>query len=463
MPGLFQGLEIGKRALLTNQVYLQTIGHNIANVDTPGYTRQRVQIGATYPEFSAFGAVGTGVTVENIRQVRDLFLGQQFRQQNKSLGQWQYKQKVLAQVESLFNEPNDNTLQDRLNNFWNSWDDLAKNPNATNREQVVSNASLMVEQFQSLSRDLERLRQSVDGDLVSYTTEVNRLSSEIASVNRQIIASEVDGTEASDLRDRRDQMIDELSSIVDVNTIQMSNGGVRVLIGSMEIVAGSDSIPIETRTVNVDGKVSHDLVWKGTKVVIKNINGQLKGLLDTRDEVIPRYQNELDTLASTIITRVNEVHRSGYGLDGSTGLDFFDPRFTDAATMRLNEDITVAPEKIAASGTGAVGDGSIALAIQDLRNQRVMINGTTSINDYYDGLIGKLGVESHQAESYTDNFTLLVNQTQNAQQSVEGVSLDEEMANMIKFQHAYDAAARVITTMDQALDTVISGMGIVGR
>ncbi len=463
MPGLFAGLEIGKRALLTNQVYLQTIGHNIANVNTPGFTRQRVEIGATYPESNSYGMVGTGVTVENVRQIRDLFLGNQFRQENKALGQWTYKEKILSQIESLFSEPNDNTLQDRLNGFWNAWDDLSKNPNATNREQVISTATLMVENFQTLSKDLERLRLSIDSDLVSYTTEVNRLTSEIASVNRQIISSEVDGSEASDLRDRRDQMIDELSSIVDVNTIDMGNGGVRVLIGALEVVTGTDSMPIETRTINDNGKVSHDLVWKGTKVSIKNINGQLKGLMDARDEMVPRYQDELDQLASTVITKVNEVHRTGYGLDGSTGLDFFDPRFTDAATMRINQDLLVAPEKIAASASGAVGDGSVALAIQNIRNERIMIGGTTSINDYYDGLIGKLGVESHQASSYMDNYTLLVNQIQNARQSVEGVSLDEEMANMIKFQHAYDAAARVITSMDDALDTVISRMGMVGR
>jgi len=194
-----------------------------------------------------------------------------------------------------------------------------------------------------------------------------------------------------------------------------------------------------------------------------NVDGQLKGLFDARDDMIDRYQTELDTIASTIIDRVNAVHRSGYGLDGSTGLDFFDPNYRTAAGIRINQNLERSPDKIAASAGGEVGDGSIALAIQSLRNERVLINNTTTINDYYDSLIGKLGIESNQAVSFSENYELLVSQIENSRQSVEGVSLDEEMANMIKFQHAYDAAARVITTMDEALDTVISRMGIVGR
>jgi len=463
MPGLFQGLEIGKRALSASQTYLQTISHNIANVNTPGYSRQRVTISSTYPEQNAFGAVGTGVAVRDIRQVKDLFLGDQFRQESKALGQWTYKEKILSQIESLFSEPSDNTLADRLNGFWNSWDDLSKDPTATNRQAVLGAATQMVDSFHTLSRDLGRLRQSIDSDLNSYASEINRLTAAIANVNQQVVTQEVDGTTANDLRDRRNVMIDELATLIDVNTIEQVNGGVRVMIGAMELVNGPESQQLEAVATNKDGRVSHELVWRGTSVQIKNVDGQLKGLFDARDDMIDRYQTELDTIASTIIDRVNAVHRSGYGLDGSTGLDFFDPNYRTAAGIRINQNLERSPDKIAASAGGEVGDGSIALAIQSLRNERVLINNTTTINDYYDSLIGKLGIESNQAVSFSENYELLVSQIENSRQSVEGVSLDEEMANMIKFQHAYDAAARVITTMDEALDTVISRMGIVGR
>jgi len=457
------GLEIGKRALLSHQVNLQTIGHNIANVNTPGYSRQRVTISSTYPSETAAGLVGTGVTVEDIRHVRDLFLGDQYRQENKTLGQWTYKQKILSQVESLFAEPNDNTLADRLNEFWDSWDDLSKNPNATNREGVIGAARLLTESFHTLARDINKLRDSVDADLATYTSQINQTTGEIAALNRQIVTQEVDGSRASDLRDRRNQLIDELSSLLDVNTIEDANGAVRVMVGAMEIVTGLDTIPIATRILNDNGRMTHELVWRNTAVELKNVNGELKGLLDTRDKIIPGYLQELGALARTLVEQVNAVHRTGYGLDGSTGLNFFDSRYTDAESIRINEDLVAAPHRIAASASGEVGDGSITLAVQNLRNERVMASGTTTINDYYSSLVGQLGVEAHQATSFAENSALLVHQIESARQAVQGVSLDEEMANMVKFQHAYDAAARVITTMDEALDTVISRMGVVGR
>ncbi len=463
MPGLMSGLEVGKRALLSHQIYLQTIGHNIANVNTPGYTRQRVNIGATYPSDSPVGQIGTGITVQDIRHVKDLFLGDQWRQENKSLGQWQYKEKILSQIESLVNEPNDNTLADRLNGFWDAWDGLSQNPTATNREAVLGATTLLVDSFHTLSKDLTKLRDSIDRDLGTYTSQINRLTTEIAAVNRQIATGEVDGSSANDLRDRRDLMIDELSALVDVNTIPADNGMVRVTIGAMEVVDGTDSLPIDTETINKNGVKENRLVWRGTNIEIKNVNGELKGLLDSRDNIVPGYIDQLDHLAAKIIESVNALHRTGYGLDGSTGLDFFDSRFTDARSIRVNQDLINSPDRIGASGSGEPGDGTVALEIQNLRNERIMINGTTSFNDYYDAMVGNLGVESHEAQAFAENYQILVQQIENAKQSVEGVSLDEEMANMIKFQHAYDAAARVITTMDEALDTVISRMGIVGR
>ncbi len=463
MPGLFQGLEIGKRAMAANQIYLQTIGHNIANVNTPGYTRQRVSISPSFPEDAAFGQIGSGVTVNDVRNVRDLFLGRQYRESQKEFGQWAYKEKILSQIESLFAEPTDNTISDRLNNFWNAWDDLSKNPTATTRESLIGATQLLLNSFHDLSTQLNSLRSAVDNDMVMMVDDINRKSVEIANLNQQIKMQELDGTRANDLRDIRDQLIDELSVLVDVNTIEQKNGEVRVFIGSLEIVNGSDTLPIGTEVYNEDGQVLHRLVWQGTSVGIKNINGQLKGLMDTRDKVIPQYLTKLDTLAASVVDQVNTVHRSGYGLNGSTGINFFDPRYRTASMIRLNEAIEQSPELIAASSSGAVGDGSNALAIQALRNQRVMLNGTTTINDYYNSIVGSLGVETQQATSFSENFELVVQQVKNARESVQGVSLDEEMANMIKFQHAYDAAARVITTMDQALEVVISRMGIVGR
>lgn len=463
MPGLFQGLEIGKRALLTHQLALQTIGHNIANVNTPGYSRQRVNIRTSYPENAQVGIVGSGVQVEDIRHIRDLFLGNRFRHENKSLGQWNYKDKILRQIESLFNEPNDNSLSDMLNDFWNSWADLATTNTISSREAIVSQAKRLSNGFHQLAGQLSALGSAVNNDLTTMTGEINSLAKEIARLNFLIQIQEAGKYNANDLRDTRDYLIDQLSSLIDVNTVEKSNGGNIVYIGAMALVDGSDALLLDIEVVNENGTPRNKLIWKGTDREVRNLNGQLKGLMEARDKIIPAYLSQLHTLAQALITEVNALHSTGFDLNGDDGINFFDTAYTDAFNIKINPLILLDPSRITASATGEVGDNSVALALNDLQNNKVMTNNALTMNEFYNGLIGKLGIEVSEAKSFSTNYELLVHQVQNARLSVEGVSLDEEMANLIKYQHAYDAAARVITTMDQALDTVINGMGIVGR
>jgi flagellar hook-associated protein 1 FlgK len=463
MPGLFQALEIGKRAVLTHQYTLQTIGHNIANVDTPGYTRQRVTISASYPQDSAAGQVGSGVQVEDIRHIRDLFLGEQYREARKSLGQWTYKQKSLSQIESIFNEPRENSLADLLNQFWDSWSELSTNSDSTNnRQMVVAQASLLVNGIHQLARKIDDLRNSLNRDVENMVQDVNRLTDEIGQLNQAILRNEAAGTRANDLRDSRDLLIDELANIIDVRTVEKANGANIVYMGAMVLVDGSDAFDVDTVAVNDKGRPMSRLVWKGTDVELTNLNGQLRGVLESRDEIVPGYLDELDELARTLVEEVNTLHASGYALDGSTGINFFDPAFADARTIRISAEVEFDANKVVASG-GIEGDNLIALALSDLRNTEVARNNTVTINDFYNGLVGKLGVETHEAQSFSSNYELLINQIDNFRQSVQGVSLDEEMANLVKAQHAYDAAARVITAMDEALDTVVFRLGTVGR
>lgn len=469
MGGLFQGLEIGKRALLSHQIILQTIGHNVANVNTPGYSRQRVNLSTHSPENSMLGPLGSGVEVTSIRQIRDLFLGEQLRDDNKLLGQWQYKSKIFNQIESLFNEPFENSLGEKLNEFWSSWAELATSDTTTARNALLGKAKELTNSFHQLSNQLENLRTSIDRDLVNFTKEINNYTKEIASLNGQIRSQELGNIRANDLRDIRDKLVDDLSMLIDVNTVEQKNGSYNVYMGAMSLVDGTDQKEVGIDVVKKKGIVKNTLIWSNTSQQLLNTNGELKGLMDVRDNIIPDYLNKLHELARTMISEVNAQHRQGYGLDGSTGINFFDDSFTDAFSIKVNGELFSDPSKIAASGAldanGRVnpGDFTNAWSIHELSDRKLMLNNSATISDFYNNLIGKLGVESREAGSFESNYKLLVNQINAAKQSVEGVSLDEEMANMIKAQHAYDAAARVITTMDQALDTVISGMGIVGR
>jgi flagellar hook-associated protein 1 len=465
MPGLFQGLEIGKRALLTNQMWLQTLGHNIANVDTPGFSRQRVTVVQTDAQYTPQGLVGTGVTATNISQVRDLFLGQQYREANKSLGQWTYKEKTMSQIESLVNEPQDGSINDLLTSFFNSWSTMATGDadSSTNRQDVLQKANQLTNSFHQLAQGLADLRVGIDKDLETYTQQINQITANIAQINQQIKGMELGGTSANDLRDQRDLLTDQLANLVDVRTQEKPNGETVVAMGGMVLVDGSSSFDIGVKAVNDSGVQIHKLVWKGTDVSLTNLNGQLYGLLQTRDQVIPGYLAELNKLSRSVVEKVNAIHTTGYGVRGTTGVAFFDPTLTDAATIKVYEEIQADPSRIAATSDSTEKNLKIALAIADLQNAPVLNGGSSTMSDFYSGLVGKLGIEAKQATSYKSNYELLVQQVDNSRQSVQGVSLDEEMANMIKYQHAYDAAARVITTMDQALETVINGMGLVGR
>lgn len=462
MAGLFQGLEVGRRALMTHQISLQTIGHNIANVDTPGYSRQRVNMTSTYPESSTLGMIGTGVSVSSVKSIKDLFLGVQFRESQKALGNWTYKDKALQQIESLFNEPQDSSLNDVLNEFWNSWSELSTNSDSSsNRNSVLATANQLVHSFKQLASSIKELRASTDSDLASMTSEVNRITAEIAQLNQSIKASELGGEHANDLRDQRDQLTDQLSSIIDVNVIDKDDGSTVVAMGSMILVDGSSKIDIDATSEVKNGQTTHHMVWKGTEVRLSNQDGQLAGLVQTRDVIIPKYLDQLNELARAVVEQVNAIHQTGYGLDGTTGVAFFDPNFTDASNIKINEEIVHDIGRISASQS-TDGDNIISLAIADLRNAEVTANSSMTINDFYTSMVGSLGVETREASSFTSNYELLSSQIDNQRQSVQGVSLDEEMTNLVKSQHAYDAAARVITAMDEALDVVIRGMGIVG-
>jgi flagellar hook-associated protein 1 FlgK len=464
MSGLFQGLDIGKRALLTHQLSMMVVGHNISNVNTPGYTRQRTLIASGLPiEFPQYN-LGTGVTAKNIKHIRDAFLTSQYRRENKSLGEWEFKDKALSQIETVFSEPHDESLGDVMNQFWTSWLDLSNNPESmAARSAVVVQSETLINTFHSLDTRLRSLRNTADADVVARVTEINQYSKQIANLNRLIVGEELTGQSANDLRDQRDHLIDKLSNLVDVTVMDNVGGSVTVYVSGLAIVEKADTFDLSTVVDTSSAQLKHDLVWKNTKTKIKVTGGQLKGLLETRDIIVPKYMDQIDQLASAIVNEVNQVHRNGTGLNGISGLNFFNGSFTTAGSIRMEQGIKNDPSNVAASISGEPGDNANALAISDLRTKMSMSFGTISISDFYNAMIGTVGVEAFEAKTFKGNFEVLLMQIENSRQSIQGVSLDEEMADMVKLQHAYNAAARIITAMDEALGTLIQGMGVVGR
>jgi flagellar hook-associated protein 1 FlgK len=404
------------------------------------------------------------VTAHSIHQVRDHFLTTQYRRENQSLGQWTYREKTLAQIETFFNEPNSDSLGDVLNEFWNSWLDLSNNPESNAaRQSVVSEANRLTNAFHNLDRQLGALRETANKDVATMVGQINEVSHQIANLNRLVVSEEIGGQRANDLRDQRDHLIDNLSRLVDVTTAEKANGSVTVYISGLAIVENADTFEIGTRVDSSGTMASNEIVWKNTKTAVKITGGEIKGLLDTRDVILPKYRDYLDDLAATIVREVNAQHATGTNLKGTSGFNFFNGSYTKAGNIRLEESIRNDSTLIAASQSGEPGDNANALAISDLRRHMTMKYGTMSITEFYTSMVSEIGVETHEAETFKGNYEVLIQQIENSRQSIQGVSVDEEMANMVRQEHAYNAAARVITFIDEALETLIQGMGIVGR
>jgi flagellar hook-associated protein 1 FlgK len=464
MYGPNVGLEIGKRALLAQQLALNLTGHNIANVNTPGFTRQQAIMTSNLPLTMPFGIVGTGVDVSEIRRVRSLFIDQQMRGETQKLGKWSFLNQTWSQIESIFSEPEDTGLSAVMDQFWSSWQDLANNPQSeAARVTVREQASILVNSFHHLSTQLSDLRDSLDESIAKMVTQINSLASQITDLNQSISTAELTGNTANDLRDRRDFLVDQLSQLVDVSVLEQPTGAITVYIGSMALVESASNLELATAVESDGSKVLHRVFFKGTGVDLEHPGGEFEGLLETRDTVVVDRQKELNVLASELAKAVNETHRQGSGAQGSTGIDFFNPETTGAADIELNTLITQNINYIAAGRNGEAGDNSNALEMAALRNKLLLKEGHATFSGYYDAVVGEIGVRTKEADSLDKNQQALISQLQNSKQSLEGVSLDEEMANMIEYEHAYAAAARVITYMDSALDTVINGMGLVGR
>lgn len=479
MSSIFFGLEIGRRGLQAQQRALDVTAHNVANANTPGYTRQEAVMAAADPipvpslhMPSGAGQLGTGVEITAIRRLRDAFIDLQIRNESRSLGYWEARQENLNKIEGIFNEPSDSGLQSVFELFWQSLEELSKNPESlAARSLVLERAQTLTETFNHLDSRLQELQQDLNATVKIKVDEINSLGRQIADLNQQILKIEVMGARANDLRDRRDLLVDQLAKIVPVQVQEDGRGVLTVTLGGCPLVQGAQL----NRLAVVDNASGlYDVVWetpKGREVAVDG--GYLGGLLEMRDDYILDLREKLDDLAAEFAKEFNVIHSRGYDLNGDQGVNFFvngekttpdniETAGITAGNIALNPELLGHPEKIAAATQIEKGDGSNALDLAGLKHQTIDGLGTT-FDDYYRSMIGVLGVDAQQAVRMKENQELLVSQLENNRQAVSGVSLDEEMINMIKFQHAYSAASRLITALDEMLEIIINRMGVVGR
>jgi flagellar hook-associated protein 1 len=456
LPGAFQGIETASRALRSFQTSLNTTGHNIANVNTKGYSRQVADLQATQPlEYFANGIkdIGTGVSVNQINRIRDQFLEARRQISYGEQGRHEGNLASLEKVQALFLDPQAKGISTSVDKFFNSWSALGSDPsNPGLRQDVQSAGRELSQKIRGTYNDLKTLGVSQDTQITKTISDIQTWSDKVGTLNTDIRKNIAQGGSPNDLMDQRDEAIAELSKLVDIHTHPASDGTLSVFMGSFTLVDQIGSKPFPTIANPTNSTVSDgSLTWAVA-------GGRLKGLFDSKNTT-DQYVTQLDTLADTVKTQVNSMHTTGFTQTGATLQNFFynDPLGVNVGAnyFILDAAIDASTQNIAVGATTAKGDGSIALGISQLRDTNLAALGGTTPSNYYNTMLNGVGNAVKLAKNNVDTAYALSEQVDSQIQEIAGVSLDEEMANMMKFQKSYQASARVFSIMDETVSDLI--------
>jgi flagellar hook-associated protein 1 FlgK len=442
----FYGMQTSLRGLIAQQRMLDTTGHNIANASTVGYSRQEALLSASLAQqvtvsgsSVAVGShLGSGVDVQGFRRIRDQFLDAQYRAQNTNVSDWKARAEGLDSAELSLNEPSDTGLQAQLTKFWGAWSDLSKSPDDQAAKQaLVQQAGALTDTIHSVRSQMVDAQSAATGQydqIAGPGGDVEKISTELAGLNKTISSFLVNGDSPNDLMDRRDQLIDQLSQYGQVSVDQLATGSTNV---SFVDGATGTKYPIVT---------DQTADWAGPPATGWSPGGQMGGLLAIGKPggTIDGYLTSIDSFAGSLATAVNNAY----------GGTFFTTGPAAGATIDVAAPIQAAPASIV-SGTGASGSNDLAMAVSALR-------GNAAIDGVYKAFVAKVGGDLNESTRMQTNAQVLADSVQDRRQSVSGVSMDEEMSNLVRFQRAYQASARAMSTMDEMLDVLINRTGKVG-
>jgi len=537
---IFGIFDIGKSALYANQLALNVVSNNIANVNTPGYNRQGVVMVSADPVQIRGDFVGRGIGDVDVKRHYDNFIFLQIIGQKQSYGLSDAMYDALSKIEQIFNEAQDIGLANVLSDYFNAWQDVATNPEGeAQRAALLEKSNALLQTAQQMESDIVETLEGVNNEIADVVTDINNLTSQIAEMNEKIVQVEagLSQEEASYLRDQRDQLLTELGELVDFTSYEDDNGAVTILVAGKSLVNNDRSYNLTT-SVDLEGN-RH--VYYGSDDITDFINqGKLGGLIAVRSDISDNVLFNLRRMIASLIKETNLIHENGYGLDGSTGNNFFgnlqiyyrnysqagyvsSATITDLSSLTLDEyeirftsdtdyevynlqtgsvvtsgtytpggnisfdginvvidgspvqgdkffispltgvieDASVAitdTEKIAAASSSSdlPGDNTNALQLAQLSQQEIDDLGSSTYEDYYNGLVSTVGIMSESAYDsliYDDN---MLNELEMKRQEVSGVNLDEEAVNLIMYQRAYEAAAKIIQVADELMETIVN-------
>jgi flagellar hook-associated protein 1 FlgK len=470
MGGLFTALNAGKTSLSVNQKSIEIIGNNISNINTEGYSRQKADL-TPYPSMNFGGFfVGQGVVVSNVSRDHDVFVTNMLQEKSIEFGLQSGQTNALAELERNFNITEEN-LSTEINRYFDSWQELSANPSGlVERDIVIQRGELLAEKFNLTTDDLNRVKDNINDSIVSKLDAVNSQITEVAELNDRIFTIEIQGQTANSARDRRDTLLKGLSTSLGIQSYADSKGMIAVqLPGGLPLVQGNMAMQIE----GVKNGSTIDLVLHAGGVTrpigLNNLGGEFEGLVNIRDQFIPSVQDDLDRLAYELTISVNAAHAAGAGLDSVGGRDFFsapvpppvagDPLWKDAA-RNISVAITDSSHIAAAAmpvppATVAPGDNRNALVMSNI-GEDYLIDGIDNFGAFYGKLTAKIGIESNQNQLALGGAEDAMIQLQNLRDGVAGVSLEEEMINLIQYQRGFESSAKFLSTIDEMMGSLIN-------
>ena len=555
---IFSTLSSAKLGLLAQQLAIEVTGQNVANVETEGYSRQDVSFEANTPrghiKYGGLHQIGTGVRIASIERAHDQFLFTQIMDEGDLTGSTEVKKEIFEQLEVLFNEGSGRSLNDALSLFFSSIHDLATNARGLpERVDLISKAEHLASTFNQTGNQLFTIQRNIDATIETEVAEINTLTTQIGKLNESIHANEPTSQyKANDLRDNRDRLVKELSKKIDIQLVQESDNQISLTLKDGTALVLKDQVFDLSTSINANNESFNDVyidTGSTTKDITSTIKGgELRGYLDMRDTEVESILDKMNILSGSFIQEFNSIHREGYGVDGSSGLDFFTSldvtvdhdadntgtavvsmtnaspttvsvdefeivftsassfnlnnlttnassgtfTFTSATTFNIKDGFAVAISGTAASGdkvtfsvsedaaslmsvsstitadgqkiaAGATtnGDGGNALLMANLQNELVFNSvtwssesGSFTIDEYYNAVVSTIGIKSFSAQAILRQQEGVMLQLNSRRESISGVSIDEEMIKMIKFQQAYNASARMISIVDEMLDTL---------
>ncbi len=478
-PGTFFGLEIARRGLAAHQKSLEVTGHNIANANTPGYSRQEAvhTAGIPYPAPGAGsgtspGQLGSGVEISEIRRIRNEYLDTQVRDSTSAQSYWESKTEIMDQIESIFPEPDGRGIQEVMLNFFSDWQDLNNSPQDDGiKAAVVESGKELARLFRDTREQLDNVSESIIGDgsgeifkgkLFDQVSRVKELSAQLTNLNESIVRVKQEGRQPNDLLDKRDMLVNELSEFGPIKVTAGSDGGIKVTMfdDALTLVEpGRELIDIKVTASGSDITLETTMDNASTQTItLSDIteasNGSLVGTVSAWQNN-NSFMTELDALANELGEQVNSAYDPHVSL--GLPLNFFVNLSSDpldgtnggAGNIFVETTIKNSPAQL---------DGTQALNVARLRNKTFTDIGDSTFENFYQGFIATLGSKTKSAQNMSENQQAILDQITSLQQSASGVSLDEELSRMIQFQYGYQASARVMNVMDSLLDTLINRM-----